>query len=119
MNKEDRKDLVEPYAHEYGRGNGDGTYSVIIERGRPRDPSPDWPVKPLYAHPPASSAEIASLRRELEEARKALEVASDEILSMYRTWVADDYEAMPPKNSLPGKAYYSARAALRAGEEGR
>ncbi|UYE95777.1 hypothetical protein HAAEEKHM_00057 [Sinorhizobium phage AP-16-3] len=50
---------------------------------------------------------------EIERLRTALEVASDEILSMYRTWVADDYEAMPTKNSLPGKAYYSARAALK------
>lgn len=67
----------------------------------------------------AAQSEIDRLRRELEEARRALEVASDEILSMYRTWVADDYEAMPPKNSLPGKAYYGARAALRAGEDSR
>lgn len=66
-----------------------------------------------------AAAELDRLRRELEEARKALEVASNEILSMYRTWVADDYEAMPPKNSLPGKAFYAARAALRAREEGK
>ncbi|MDW9528117.1 hypothetical protein RWE87_05150 [Sinorhizobium meliloti] len=74
---------------------------------------------PLGEEVRAAADELDRLRRELEEARKALEVASDEILSMYRTWVADDYEAMPPKNSLSGKAFYAARAALRAGEEGK
>ena len=41
----------DPYAYEYGRSNGDGTYSVVIERGQPRQPVEDWPVKPLYAAP--------------------------------------------------------------------
>ncbi|MER8754139.1 hypothetical protein NKH69_00445 [Mesorhizobium sp. M0976] len=40
---------MEPYAHEYGKTNGDGTFSVVIERGKPKNPVPDWPVKPLYA----------------------------------------------------------------------
>jgi hypothetical protein len=53
-----------PYAYEFGRSNGDGTYSIFIERGDavqtgprsfesgpPRDPHPDHPVKPLYEHP--------------------------------------------------------------------
>jgi hypothetical protein len=39
---------IAPYAHEYGKSNGDGTFSVIIERGAPKQPHPDWPVKPLY-----------------------------------------------------------------------
>lgn len=55
---------------------------------------------------------IKEAASEIERLRAALEIASDEILSMYRTWVADDYEAMPPENSLPGKAYYAARSAL-------
>lgn len=46
-----------PYAHEYGKTNGDGTYSVVIERGNPRNPVPDWPVKPLFAHPPKAPIE--------------------------------------------------------------
>ncbi|MER9665495.1 hypothetical protein [Mesorhizobium sp. M0203] len=52
-----------PYAHEYGRSNGDGTYSVVIERGEPKRPSPDWPIKPLYdaalvATPPAPTSAV-------------------------------------------------------------
>ena len=43
-----------PYAWEFGRSNGDDTYSVVIERGRerPKDAHPDWPPKPLYAAQP-------------------------------------------------------------------
>jgi len=44
------------YAHEYGRSNGDGTFSVVIERGEPKRAAPEWPVKPLYAHPTPRSA---------------------------------------------------------------
>jgi len=47
--------VVEPYAHEFGKSNGDGTYCVVIEKG-PRSYAdkfavPDWPITPLYAHP--------------------------------------------------------------------
>jgi len=38
-----------PYAFEYGKSNGDGTFSVVIERGDPVNPVPDWPITPLYA----------------------------------------------------------------------
>lgn len=37
-----------PYAYEFGRSNGDGTYSVVIEKGSPVDPVHDWPITPLY-----------------------------------------------------------------------
>jgi len=48
-----------PYAYEYGRSNGDGTFSVVIERGEPNSPVSDWPVKPLFATPqPAPDAEV-------------------------------------------------------------
>lgn len=52
-----------PYAYEYGVDNGDGTYSIQIDRGSlihtgvqyeycaPRNPHPEHPVKPLYTHP--------------------------------------------------------------------
>ena len=53
-----------PYAYEYGRSNGDGTYSIVIDRGElvqvaprvyehaaPSDPHKDRTVKPLYTAP--------------------------------------------------------------------
>lgn len=48
------QDLVaKPYAFEFGKSNGDGTYCVIIERGDEgyveRFAVKDWPIKPLYA----------------------------------------------------------------------
>jgi hypothetical protein len=42
---------MRPYAVEYGRDNGDGTYSVVIERYpllQWQKPHPDWPAKLLY-----------------------------------------------------------------------
>jgi hypothetical protein len=61
-----------PYAYEFGRSNGDGTYSVVIERGdlvevaprkyeyaAPSDAVKDHPVKPLYDAPPAPSQQAA------------------------------------------------------------
>lgn len=52
---------AKPYAYEFSRSNGDGTYSVVIERGslvevaprkfeyaEPRYASNDMPIKPLY-----------------------------------------------------------------------
>jgi hypothetical protein len=59
--------VAKPYAYEYGRDNGDGTYSVVIEKGdlvqtapavysyvRPRNAHKDWPIKELFDRPPAS-----------------------------------------------------------------
>jgi hypothetical protein len=48
---------AEPYAHEYGKTNGDGTYSIVIERGVPKSPVRDWPIKPLFAAPPKPVAD--------------------------------------------------------------
>ena len=58
--------VAKPYAYEYGRDNGDSTYSVVIEKGdlvqtapavynyvRPRNAHKDWPIKELFDHPPA------------------------------------------------------------------
>ncbi|RWO06316.1 MAG: hypothetical protein EOS07_22015 [Mesorhizobium sp.] len=39
------------YAHEYGKSNGDGTFSVVIDRGEPKRPVSDWPITPLYLAP--------------------------------------------------------------------
>lgn len=55
---------VKPYAHEYGKSNGDGTYSVFIERGEPKNPVPDWPVKPLFASPPKPDKGVVEALRE-------------------------------------------------------
>lgn len=53
-----------PYAFEYGKDNGDGTYSVTITRGAIPSymkPVKDWPVKPLYTAPPSPDAELVEL----------------------------------------------------------
>lgn len=55
----------EPYAYEYGVSNGDGTFSVVMNKGRLTQlgeneygychpgifASKEWPVTPLYLHP--------------------------------------------------------------------
>jgi hypothetical protein len=71
MNKEDRKDLVEPigYCSLYGLttlGSKAHHYCLSVSKAVENE----FEI-PLYAHPPASSAEITRLRRELEEARKS------------------------------------------------
>lgn len=47
--------VEKPYAFEFGKSNGDGTYSIVIERGDPayvdRFAVKDWPVKPLFTSP--------------------------------------------------------------------
>ncbi|MGB3042514.1 MAG: hypothetical protein WBB98_04950 [Xanthobacteraceae bacterium] len=48
------EDLV-PYAYEYGKSNGDGTYSVVIERPPLRSQVSDRPAIPLYTAPPADA----------------------------------------------------------------
>ncbi len=58
---------VKPYAYEYGRDNGDGTYSVVIDKGslvqtqpavynyvRPQNAHKNWPIKELFDRPPAA-----------------------------------------------------------------
>lgn len=62
-----------PYAYEYGKDNGDGTYSVVIERGdlvkvsdteyvygAPKRTVAEWPVKPLYLEPRTDNAVAGS-----------------------------------------------------------
>jgi hypothetical protein len=59
--------VAKPYAYEFARDNGDGTYSVFIERGdliqirptvyeyaRPKNVHKDHPIKELFDHPPAA-----------------------------------------------------------------
>lgn len=66
-----------PYAHEYGRSNGDGTFSVVIERGEPKRPSPDWTIKPLYQAEPATLAVPEEMVKALREALKPFAGAAD------------------------------------------
>jgi hypothetical protein len=62
---------VKPYAYEYGRDNGDGTFSIVIERGslsmtrpgvynyvRPENAHKDWPIKELFDNPPAAQPAV-------------------------------------------------------------
>jgi len=51
-----------PYAWEFGKSNGDGTFSVVIERDKPGRPSPDWPLKALYVRE-EPKAEVAKPAR--------------------------------------------------------
>ena len=63
---ESQEPVAKPYAYEYGRDNGDGTYSVIIDKGdliqtapavynyvRPQNAHKNWPIKELFDAPPA------------------------------------------------------------------
>lgn len=76
-----------PYAYEYGRDNGDGTYSVVIEKGdlvqtapavynyvRPRNAHKDWPIKELFDRPPAQQ-ETKKLKVTLEDRPIDIELA--------------------------------------------
>ena len=68
---------VKPYAYEYGRDNGDGTYSVVIDKGslvqtqpavynyaRPQNAHKEWPIKELFDHPPAAQRQWVGLTDE-------------------------------------------------------
>lgn len=63
---------VTPYAHEYAANNGDGTYSVIIQRGPPKRPVADWPIKPLYDAQVvlALARQAEAMEREMAELRR-------------------------------------------------
>jgi hypothetical protein len=62
--EDDSRPTPKPYAYEYGRSNGDGTYSMVIDRGDmvkvgpakyeygpPKSAVPDCPVVPLFKQP--------------------------------------------------------------------
>ena len=72
--------VAKPYAYEYGRNNGDGTYSVVIEKGdlvqtapavynyvRPRKAHKDWPIKELFDSPPASKPWVGLTDEEIQK----------------------------------------------------
>lgn len=95
---------VKPYAYEYGRDNGDGTYSVVIDKGslvqtqpavynyaRPQNAHKEWPIKELFDHPPAAQRQPLpdEQRRNIVRANK-MRHDSDEI-DPYG--VIDDVEA--------------------------
>jgi hypothetical protein len=67
---------AKPYAYEYGKANGDGTYSVVIERGDmvkvsdneyvygpPKRAVKDWPIKHLYLTAPAQAGDARDAAR--------------------------------------------------------
>lgn len=71
--------VAKPYAYEYGRDNGDGTYSVVIEKGdlvqtapavynyvRPRNAHKDWPIKELFDRPPAQRTWVGLTDQEFQ-----------------------------------------------------
>ncbi|MER8941306.1 hypothetical protein NKH82_17625 [Mesorhizobium sp. M0915] len=83
---------MEPYAHEYGKTNGDGTFSVVIERGKPKNPVPDWPVKPLFAHPlPKASIEPGAVEalRNVVTAWEATKSGKTSVREIQR-WLVED-----------------------------
>jgi hypothetical protein len=70
-------DLV-PYAYEYGKSNGDGTYSVVIERPPLRSQVAYRPAKPLYTAGliEQQAASLAAKDKEIEMLR-ASELAKE------------------------------------------
>lgn len=90
----------EPYAYEYGRDNGDGTYSVIMDKGAlkqvgphewrhgpPRDPHPEHPVKALYLATPAP----------------AVGASEPELRAAFEAWAAEEWGGKtPPHNAWLG-----------------
>lgn len=67
---------VKPYAYEFGKSNGDGTFSVVIERGDPEKPVSDWPIKPLFSSAATPSADKGVVTEAMVEiAAKAMDDA--------------------------------------------
>lgn len=62
--------VARPYAYEFGRSNGDGTYSVFIERSLPAKSHPDWPVKPLYTRPAEQAVTEAMVEAAVQAVRQ-------------------------------------------------
>ncbi|TIM16228.1 MAG: hypothetical protein E5Y67_03275 [Mesorhizobium sp.] len=67
---------VKPYAYEFGKSNGDGTFSVVIERGDPEKPVSDWPIKPLFSSGPSPAPDkVLETEAMVEIAAKAIDDA--------------------------------------------
>ena len=99
------KMTAEPYAYEYGRSNGDGTFSVFIERTM-RDVCSDWPVKPLFDHAaPCARCEDAE-QAEAEMACKLGKALAENKQQAERI--------VELEHLLSGKAYLNTNAHLRA-----
>ncbi|RWP29895.1 hypothetical protein [Mesorhizobium sp.] len=103
-------EAVKPYAHEYGKSNGDGTYSVVIERGEPEKPVPDWPIKPLFASPLKPEDIVEALR------------AADAAIAEYIRYLdggemRGSYDGKPERNALR-KAGLATRKSLAASNSG-
>ena len=117
----------EPYAYEFGGSNGDGTFSVHIERTLPAKPHPDWPVRNLYTHPATScERELAEARAERDawkDATKKYEKTVDRLIAE-RDALASDKARLEERgqafanqvraviNRLNGQAYSSTLSAL-------
>ena len=83
---------AKPYAHEFGRSNGDGTFSVVIDRGQPERACSDWPIKPLYTHA-QPQADTAELERQLAE-EKSARIKGDDANTLLRRQLADSDAAL-------------------------
>lgn len=107
MNKEDRKDLVE-------RLRKEADWLVSCACGNIPDDARLWID---------AADEIARLRRELAEARKALEPFATAVekadASAAAMGFASSFDAYAPEWSFTFGQLRAARAAHRAGEEGR
>ena len=107
---ESKEPVAKPYAYEYGRDNGDGTYSVIIDKGdliqtapavynyvRPQNARKDWPIKELFDAPPAQPAQrtepLTTIRQVIANDAWAI---SFQTFGQYRTALLKLIDATPP-----------------------
>ncbi|TIM07563.1 hypothetical protein [Mesorhizobium sp.] len=95
------------YAHEYGKSNGDGTFSVVIDRGEPKRPVSDWPITPLYLAPAqAVPGDMVLVPLDATEAmiQEALKVDwsnEDEVGTAHNVWHGMLAAALAPAQSVP------------------
>ncbi|ABF71319.1 p065 [Rhizobium phage 16-3] len=111
MNKEDRKDLVERLREE--------AFALQQTAWRRLDGGQQCSLNAGLAHEAAD--ELARLRRELEEARKALEPFAAAVekadASAAAMGFSPSFDAYAPEWSFTFGQLRAARAALRAGEK--